>query len=153
MVNNILRAATPVVAGVAGVLVCVLPQAPVLAGDLVYTPVNPSFGGNPFNSSHLKGLADAQNEFKEDSGGKSGSTLSLSQKFVQQLQTRLYSQLADKVSEAIFGENAQDSGRLVFEDQTITFEKTASEIKVTVYDATTGQTTEIIVPQVQSTAN
>lgn len=26
-----------------------------MAGDMVYTPVNPSFGGNPLNSSHLTG--------------------------------------------------------------------------------------------------
>ena len=27
------------------------------AQELVYTPVNPSFGGNPFNSAHLLGTA------------------------------------------------------------------------------------------------
>lgn len=31
------------------------------ASELVYTPRNPSFGGNPFNSDHLIGTAQAQN--------------------------------------------------------------------------------------------
>jgi Curli production assembly/transport component CsgF. len=30
--------------------------ASLLAGDIVYTPVNPSFGGSPLNSSHLHAL-------------------------------------------------------------------------------------------------
>lgn len=33
------------------------------ASELVYTPRNPSFGGNPFNSDHLIGTAQAQNKY------------------------------------------------------------------------------------------
>ncbi len=32
---------------------------PARASDLIYQPINPSFGGNPFNSSHLLALANA----------------------------------------------------------------------------------------------
>ncbi|MDP5335563.1 MAG: curli assembly protein CsgF, partial [Paracoccaceae bacterium] len=31
-----------------------------MAQDLVYTPINPSFGGSPLNSSHLLSIANAQ---------------------------------------------------------------------------------------------
>ena len=47
------------------------------AGTLVYTPINPSFGGDPLNSSHLLGLASAQrtataSDAKSGSGGDGG---------------------------------------------------------------------------------
>ena len=34
------------------------------AQQLVYTPVNPAFGGNPFNSTQLEADAAAQNQYK-----------------------------------------------------------------------------------------
>ncbi len=51
------------------IVYCVMLQlvvSPALA-DIVYTPVNPSFGGNPFNSSHLQSLATSQKQFTEHS--------------------------------------------------------------------------------------
>ena len=41
----------------------------VQASELLYKPINPSFGGNPFNSAHLLGTADRQNSFREEGGG------------------------------------------------------------------------------------
>lgn len=43
--------------------VIVLPVA-APASELVYTPVNPSFGGSPLNGQWLLGYAGAQNKFK-----------------------------------------------------------------------------------------
>ena len=44
--------------GVAFFAIC---SIPAMAQDLSYDPVNPGFGGNPFNSAHLLGVAHAQN--------------------------------------------------------------------------------------------
>ena len=100
------------------------------AGDLVYTPVNPSFGGNPLNSAHLLGLANAQRDATAEGvndgpdpllGGGLGGTgaggtgaQSDADLFVRQLQGRLLSALAGQVTEAIFGENPQDNGTVQF---------------------------------------
>lgn len=46
-----------------------LAHSSATAGDLVYQPVNPSFGGFPGNSAHLLNLADIQNQFTESSSG------------------------------------------------------------------------------------
>ena len=43
-------------------------SAPALASELVYHPVNPTFGGNPLNGAPLLSQAQAQGE-----GVKSGS--------------------------------------------------------------------------------
>lgn len=38
------------------------------ASELVYTPINPHFGGNPFNAAGLLASAEAQKRFKDNSG-------------------------------------------------------------------------------------
>jgi curli production assembly/transport component CsgF len=127
-----------------------------LAQDLVYTPVNPSFGGNPLNSSHLLGLANAQRDATASDandgtgvGGGGGGTddgdtdVDL---FIRQLQGRLLSALASQVTEAIFGENPQDSGTITFGGTTVSFERTADSITLTIVDEF-GTVTVISVPQ------
>ncbi|CAM5210441.1 hypothetical protein CDEF62S_05979 [Castellaniella defragrans] len=41
----------------------VLTAAPAMAGQLIYTPVNPSFGGNPLNGSYLLSKAQAEKSY------------------------------------------------------------------------------------------
>ena len=101
--------------------VLVLASTPnAIAGSLIFTPVNPSFGGNPFNSSHLMGLANAENQHKPTPAGPAAA-LTASERFAQQLQSQLYAGLAQKVSDAIFGKSAQNQGTFTFGDQKISF--------------------------------
>jgi len=126
------------------------------AGDLVYTPINPSFGGNPLNSSHLLGLANAQRTATARSteslsggldGSGSGATGSSdAELFVRQLQGRLLSALASQVTDAIFGPNPEASGTIKFGDTTIFFDQSSgSEIVLRITEAT--GVTEIVVPR------
>lgn len=103
------------------------------AGPLVYSPINPSFGGDPLNSSHLLGLASAQRTataYDADTGdgggdGGGGETPGSSDAdlFVRQLQGRLMSALASQVTEAIFGQNPADQGTVVFGDTKVIFNR------------------------------
>ena len=72
----------------------------------------------------------------------------MSDRFIQMLQTRLYSSLASQVSEAIFGENAQDQGRIKFDDQEVSWTNTGTEVRLLVTDLQTGQISEIIIPTI-----
>lgn len=121
------------------------------AQDMVYTPINPSFGGSPLNSSHLLGLANAQRTATArkprpgtdpNNPAKPGSTDA--DLFIRQLQSRLLSALASQVTEAIFGENPQESGTVTFGDTTVTFERTIDSIRLIITDPT--GVTEIVVP-------
>lgn len=114
------------------------------AQELVYKPVNPSFGGDSFNSSHLLGIANAQNDYK-DPDANNGLD-SQSEQFIRQLQSRLLSSLAGEVNEAIFGENPQDSGTITFGDQVIEFVRGIDSVQLTITDLTTGTITEIEIP-------
>ena len=113
------------------------------AQDLVYQPVNPSFGGNPFNSAHLLAIANAQNDFERPV--EETTSQSELDRFVRSLQSRLLSSLSTQVANAIFGEDAQDEGRVVFGDQTIEFVRTLDGIQLTITDAD-GSTTVITIP-------
>ena len=125
------------------------------AGDIVYSPINPAFGGSPLNSSHLLATAAAQRNAtasdakKEEGSNPGGGTPttgnSASEQFVRQLQSRLLSALASQVTDAIFGDNPQDQGTVRFGDTTVSFERTGDSIRLVIDDA--GTTTEIIVPQ------
>ena len=115
----------------------------VSAEDLVYQPINPSFGGNPFNSSHLLGIANAQNKFKDPSAATSGSQADI---FARQLQSRLLSALSSQIVDAIFGENPQQHGTIQFGGQTITFDRGIDAVTLTITDDGTGEVTTIVVP-------
>ena len=137
--------------------------APSGASDLVYTPINPSFGGNPLNSSHLLGLANAQRDATAsdvkkdiDTGGTGGSGTGTSESdvdlFIRQLQGRLLSALASQVTDAIFGENPQDNGTVRFGGTTVEFERTIDAITLRITDQN-GTVTVISVPQLVVTNN
>jgi curli production assembly/transport component CsgF len=115
------------------------------AQDMVYEPINPSFGGNPFNSAHLLGIAGAINDYK-DPTAKSTTGTSQSDLFARQLQSRLLSALSSQITNAIFGENAQESGEVDFGGQQISWVRTLESVTVTIVDQATGSETVIEVP-------
>lgn len=134
---------------IASVALFMSATVPAFAQELVYTPVNPSFGGDSFNSAHLLGIANAQNDYKDPTS--SSSSNSQMDQFVRQLQSRLLSSLAAQVNDAIFGENPQESGTITFGDQVITFVRGIDSVQLTIQDMAAGTTTEIIIPLLGST--
>jgi curli production assembly/transport component CsgF len=115
----------------------------VSAQDITYQPVNPSFGGNPFNSNHLLALANAQNK-KVDP--KAASNQSQADLFSRQLQSRLLSALSSQITEAIFGENPQERGTITFGGQTISFVRSLDNVSLTITNNETGEVTNIVIP-------
>jgi curli production assembly/transport component CsgF len=117
------------------------------AGTLVYTPTNPTFGGNALNGSQLFNNAQVQNQYtamSANGAGAGAATLTPGQIFAQQLTSQLYSSLANKITTAIFGANAQTSGTFSFEGTTITYAQVGGNINISIND---GQTiTNVSVP-------
>ena len=118
--------------------------APAAAQDIVYQPVDPSFGGNPFNSAHLLGIANAQNDFSAPSSSSSSS--SQADIFARQLQSRLLSALSSQIVDAIFGENPQESGTISFGGQTVDFFRSLDEVTLNITNDDTGEVTTIVIP-------
>lgn len=113
--------------------------APALhASELVYRPVNPSFGGNPLNSSHLLGTANAQNDYKDPASGNGSSGTSALDRLTSNLQSRLISQLL-----ADIGKDGSQSGSLVTDDFAINVVDEDGTLVVSITDRVTNQTTMI----------
>lgn len=122
-------------------------HVPASAQDISYAPLNPSFGGSPFNSSHLMGIATAQKPEKSRSATAESSQSEL---FLRQLQSRLLSSLAGQVTDSIFGDNPQDHGTINFGNQVVSFERGLATVVLTVVDLAAGTTTEIEIPLLQN---
>ena len=118
------------------------------AQQLTFTPINPTFGGNPFNSSHLLGIASAQNNYTDP---KAQATRSQASLFAQQLQSRLLSALSSQITDAIFGQNPQERGTITFGGQTISFVRSLENVSLTITDNGTGEVTNIVIPTFIST--
>jgi curli production assembly/transport component CsgF len=116
---------------------------PLAAQDVVYEPVSPTFGGNPFNSQHVLGVANANNDFRDP---RAAATNSQADIFARQLQSRLLSALSSQIVDAIFGDNPQESGTITFGGQTIEFFRTLEEVTLIIRNDTTGEETRIVVP-------
>ena len=69
------------------------------ATEMVYAPVNPSFGGNPNNAPGLLGIAQAQNGFK-------APTISPLQTFNTNLQNAILSRLSTEAVNTLFGKTS-----------------------------------------------
>lgn len=123
-------------------LACCL-ASPAAAQDLVHEPISPTFGGNPFNSNHILGTANAQNDYRDP---RSASTSTQADIFARQLQSRLLSALSSQLVNAIFGENPQESGTISFGGQTIEFFRSLDSVTITIRNDDTGEETRIVVP-------
>jgi curli production assembly/transport component CsgF len=127
-----------------GLLVCaVWCGAPLAAQDLVHQPISPTFGGNPFNSQHVLGVANANNDTRDP---RAATTNSQADIFARQLQSRLLSALSSQIVNAIFGDNPQERGTVTFGGQTIEFFRSLEEVTLIIRNDTTGEETRIVVP-------
>lgn len=117
--------------------------SPVLAQDLVHEPISPTFGGNPFNSNHILGIANAQNKTRDPDAVDRNSQSSI---FARQLESRLLSALSSQIVDAIFGDNPQEQGTITFGGQTIEFFRSLDSVTLIIRDDDTGEETRIVIP-------
>jgi curli production assembly/transport component CsgF len=117
-------------------------SAPASA-EIIYQPTNPSFGGNPFNSSHLLGIANAQNTYTDPKATTNSSSADV---FARQLQSRLLSALSSQITDAIFGANPQERGTITFGGQTISFVRTLESVQLAITNNDSGEVTNIEIP-------
>lgn len=111
------------------------------AQQLVYTPVNPNFGGNPLNYSGLLASANAQNKFDDN---KNSSSSSLLDNFSETVKRQILSQL----SRGLFDDNKNlenlEEGTFEIGDLIISIDETRTGTVIRIIDNKTGETTEII---------
>ena len=135
------------------ILSLLLISQPALASEIVFQFKNPSFSGQGAGAQWLtienqeftrkKAIKDKiEAELKAQALEEKNSILN---RFMNNLQSRIYSQLAQQLTNNLFGEMGGQSGEFALEGNTIRYEKTDTEIKLTITDDA-GNTTEIIIP-------
>lgn len=110
------------------------------ATELVYTPVNPSFGGSPLNGPYLLNNAQAQNDHEDPSSRRltQRSTPTALERFTSQLESRLLSQLLSNIQDG-------NTGSLVTEAFIIDMVDDGGLLTITITDRATGEVSEVVV--------
>ena len=109
------------------------------ATELVYTPINPAFGGNPLNGTWLLNNAQAQNSHEDpdikDRASAFASTSAL-ERFTSQLESRLLSQLLTNINNGNTGTLSTDAFLINVIDD-------SGALSIQVTDKATGEISEI----------
>ncbi|WP_417362356.1 curli assembly protein CsgF [Gallaecimonas pentaromativorans] len=118
-------------------LVALLASASAGATELVYTPINPSFGGNPLNGSFLLNKAQSQNDHQAED-----ESLSFEDQFKAALERNIISSLTRRISDGEVTEGTWDTG-----DYRIDVSAgDGSGVIVTITNLATGEVTIITMP-------
>lgn len=111
----------------------------VQATELVYTPVNPAFGGNPLNGSWLLNNAQAQNDHDDPNSRSSASARqSALERFTSSLESRLLSQMLTNIEEGNTGSLTTDSFIINMIDD-------SGQLTIMITDRATGEVSEVVV--------
>ena len=120
-------------------------QVGTLAQDFVYQPINPAFGGNPYNYSWLLGQAGAQNMFVEEDANAYGEEDPLAS-----LQDDINRQVLNSITQEFyrnqFGEDGLTEGYYKFGSYEIDISPITEGMQVRIIDIFTGSETTIIIP-------
>ncbi|WP_165729409.1 curli assembly protein CsgF [Pseudoalteromonas sp. 31A1] len=74
------------------------------ATEIIYTPINPSFGGNPLNANMLLSKAQAQNKHKAPVVEKG-----YAEQFQETLERTYLNRMVREITDMAFGEDIEDS--------------------------------------------
>lgn len=113
---------------------------PLHAGELIYQPINPSFGGNPLNGSYLLNKAQVQ-DTHDDPDAFAFDSLSDTQLFINDLRNSLVS---DAITDAV--DTAEPGRSSVIDSAQLRIEVVSNGnggFSMQVLDRATGETTVI----------
>ncbi|USD62696.1 curli production assembly protein CsgF [Vibrio sp. SCSIO 43140] len=109
------------------------------SGELVYEPINPSFGGNPLNTTHLQyGASFTQYDPPDNNNGFDFEEESALDNLAASLESRLISQLLADIGNG-------NTGQLETNDFFLNVVDDNGTLIVQIVDKTTGESTEISV--------
>ena len=121
-----------------------MPGRPAIATELIYTPINPSFGGSPLNGAFLLNQATLQNKFKEEKAVRVPKTAL--ERFTEQLEYSAFNRIANRIVDTAFGEDTLQPGEYIFGDYKVSVTTDVSGITTVITEISTGNTTTIQIP-------
>jgi curli production assembly/transport component CsgF len=130
---------------VAMVLLTAIFQVSTLAQDFVYSPINPAFGGNPYNYTWLLGQAEAQNFYVEEEEDPFAEEDPLAN-FQEDLNRQVLNEITRELYQNQFGEDGLTEGFYQFGSYEIDVSPITEGMQVRIIDIFTGSETTVIVP-------
>ncbi len=120
----------------------------LFAQQLIYTPINPNFGGSPLNGSWMQAEAQAEKKFSAPTSPSAGSLYGASalDNFQSTLDNAVLSQLSQKIVSQIFSQNALTAGHYQFGNYVVDINPSNDGIHVNIQDLLNGGSTSVIVP-------
>lgn len=115
----------------------------VQAGELIYTPVNPTFGGNPNNAAGLLANAQAQNKHKAPVANQQTDL----ERFTDQLQSAILTRLTATAVNTIFDADGKllPGKTITSGNYTIAITEEGGNLVMVTTDKSTGSTTRVVV--------
>ncbi len=122
----------------------------VYGQQLIYTPVNPSFGGSPLNGSWLQSQAQAEKAFSAPASPSAsslyGTGSSALSNFQSTLDNAVLSELSQKIVSQIFSQNSLTAGHYQFGNYIVNINPGSDGIHINIQDKLNGGSTSVIVP-------
>ena len=132
-----------------------LASANVLRADEIkFGFKNPSFSGVGTSSHYLtidsqemsrKEALEAEIQAMKDALKREQENTTLA-RFIKNFESRVYAQLSRQLVDQLFGENPAENGSFTLFDNLITWTSDGITITMTIFNETTGETTEITIP-------
>jgi|TARA_R100000030_G_scaffold98974_1_gene89525 Na+-transporting NADH:ubiquinone oxidoreductase subunit NqrC len=123
------------------------------ADEMVHEFKSPSFSGVGTSSHYLtienqetnrkEAIAEEIKALRDEIEREENNTVEA--RFMRNLTSRIYANIARQVEASLFGEDTNKSGSMELDGNTIEYEITDEEVKVTITDED-GNVTEVIVP-------
>lgn len=124
--------------------------AQLSASELLYEPVNPSFGGSPLNGQWMLSQAQIQDPYgflKDPARTPTAPTQDLMSDFKNALARQIFAKLSTKIIGSAFGEDGTlQDGHYDVGDYTIDVTSDVSGINVVMTNKTNGNITTVEVP-------
>ena len=125
----------------------------IQADEMVHEFKNPSFSGVGTSSDYLtienqetnrkQAIKDEIEALRDELEREKTNTVEA--RFMRNLTSRIYANLARQIEASLFGEETSKSGSMELDGNTIEYEITDEEVRVTITDED-GNVTEVIVP-------
>ena len=125
----------------------------IMADEMVHKVKSPSFSGEGTSSHYLtienqetnraQAIRDEIEALKDELEREKTNTVEA--RFMRNLTSRIYANIARQVEASLFGEDTNKSGSMELDGNTIEYEINDEEVKVTITDED-GTVTEVIVP-------
>lgn len=139
---------------VLAIIAILLGTSSALADGMNFYFANPSFNGGAGYSDHVLKLEQTEKlraQAKKDAAKAEAEAAaakeaeSLINKFLENVNSRIYATLSKKLVDAMFAEGAADHGSVTLDGTTVEYTKTDTEITLTITDPD-GSVTTVVIP-------